>query len=258
MKLYLRSEIYRIFHRMNSYVFIGICTALLISSNIVLAALKHVDKKFPYATTFYSIANLYTSFLAIFLLCVLIGIMIFGNEYGYHTMKNSLSYGISRKSIYFGKLIIEIIYGVAAFTLISSIHIAAAFLLLEDSGSANLILFLKTVLYCLPLLLFSISATNCFIFLFESTGAAITAILSLLVVLPLIANLLGMKFEVIRRFADILPFNMIKNTQFDFDKLDFVFKGSVNTLSGYWISGIIQTAIVIIIGYCVFQKREIK
>lgn len=258
MKQYMKSEFYRIFHKSSTYAFIGVSSLLLLSSNVVLAVVKHMDKSFPYATTRYSIGNLYTSFVAIYLLCIMIASMIFGNEYGNHTMKNSISYGISRGTLYFGKLMAEIVYAVIAFVIISGIHIGSACLLLENSGQENIMLFLKTAALCFPLLIFAICASNCFIFLFDNIGSAIAAIMGLLVALPLISNLLGMRFEFFRKLSQILPWNLINNMQFDFKKLDIILQWHEKTGYYYWLAGIIQSVLVILAGYLIFSKKEIK
>lgn len=258
MKQYLKSEFYRIFHKRSTYIFIGVCSLLMVSSNVVLAAVKHTDGKFPYATTKFAISNLYASFIAVYLLCIAIAAMVFGNEYGSRTMKNSVSYGISRETIYFGKFITEIIYAVAAFAVITGIHVASAYLLLEDSGAGSIELLLKTTLFCFPLFLFAIGASNCFIFLFDGMGTAIGAITGLLVAFPLVSNMLGMKFEIFQKLAEILPWNLINNMKFDFDKLDIILQWNEKTVYYYWLAGLLQMALVVLAGYLLFRKREIK
>ncbi|SHO54001.1 ABC transporter permease [Anaerocolumna xylanovorans] len=258
MKQYMKSEFYRIAHRMSTYLFIGMCSLLMVSSNVVLAVVKHADAKFPYATTKFSISNLYASFAVVYLLCIAIASMIFGNEYGNRTMKNSISYGISRGTIYFGKLITEMIYAVIAFAAITGIHVASACLLLENSGAESIALLLKTTLFCFPLFIFAVGASNCFIFLFDSMGNAIAATLGLLLALPLVSNMLGMKFEVFHKLAEILPWNLINNMEFDFDKLEIILKWNERTVYYYWMAGIIQMVLVVLAGYLIFNKREIK
>lgn len=258
MKQYIKSEFYRIFHRISTYAFIGVCSLLMVSSNVVLAVVKCQDKNFPYATTRFSIGNLYTSFIAIYLLCIMITSMIFGNEHGNHTMKNSVSYGISRKTLYFGKLLAEVTYAVIAFVIITGIHIGSACLLLENSGQENIILFLKAAALCFPLLIFSIGASNCFIFLTDNMGSAIAAITGLLIALPLVSNLLGMRFEFFYKLSQILPWNLINNMQFDFKKMDIILQWHQKTGYIYWLAGIIQTVLVVLAGYLIFSKKEIK
>ena len=95
-----------------------------------LAAVAHNEESFPYATTKFAIGLYLGSFQAVFLLCITVASIVFGNEYTNHTLKNSISYGINRSSIYFGKLIVEILYAFIAFAIITGIDIGSAYLLL--------------------------------------------------------------------------------------------------------------------------------
>jgi ABC-type transport system involved in multi-copper enzyme maturation permease subunit len=236
-----------------------ICSGLLISSNIVLAAVKAADARFPYATTKFSLANFYTSFAVVFFLCICIASLVFGNEYFNHTFKNNISYGITRGQIYFGKLIVEIIYSLTAFIVITGCHVASAYILLDNSGPEHLTLLLKTSVTVLPLLIYALAAANCFLFIIESTGAAIGAVIGLLLALPQISNLLGMKFTIFRMLSKILPFNMINNMGYDFEKCKLIlpWEGAIGYYN-YWIYGLAEFVIIMLIGFVVFRKKEIK
>lgn len=259
MNSYIKSEFYRLLRNKWTYLFIGICSSLLVSSNIVLAAVKSTEASFPYATTGFSLSNFYTSQAMVFLLCVTVASLVFGGEYTNHTMKNSISYGISRGHIYFGKLIVEIIYAVIAFLIITGFHVATAYLLLENSGPKELELLLRTCFVSLPLLLFALAATNCFVFIIDSTGAAITAIMGLLLALPMVSSLLGMKFDLFQKLANVLPWNMLNNISFDYEAHQLILPWSGNTgYCNYWLSGSIQMVLIAFIGYSVFRGKEIK
>lgn len=256
---YIKSEFYRLLHNKGTYLFILICSGLLISSNIVLAAVKAVDATFPYATTKFSLANFYSSFPVIFFLCISIASLVFGNEYFNHTLKNSISYGITRGQIYFGKLIVEIIFSLTAFMVITGCHIVSAYILLDNSGPEHLTLLIRTSVTVLPLLIYALAASNCFLFIIESTGAAIGAIIGLLMALPQISNLLGMKFEFFRWLSTIMPYNMINKMDYDFEKCKLIlpWDGAIGYYK-YWIYGLVELIIIMLIGYVVFRKKEIK
>lgn len=259
MRSYINSEFYRILRYLWTYLFVGICSLLLVSTNIILAAVKHSDSTFTYATTGFTLSNFYTSLSAVFFLSISVASMIYGNEYAHHTMKNSIAYGIPRSYIYFGKLIVEVIYAIAAFILITGIFISSAYLLLENSGTENLMLLLQSCFVSLPLLLFVISATNCFIFILESTGAAISAITGYVFVIPLVSNYLGMKFIFFRKLAKILPWNMLRKIHFDFDSNQLILPWPGN--SGYyyyWLFGLTHMLLISLIGYFIYRKKEIK
>jgi ABC-type transport system involved in multi-copper enzyme maturation permease subunit len=184
--------------------------------------------------------------------------MIFGNEYTNHTMKNSISYGIPRGMVYFGKLIVEVIYSIIAFVIIVGIDVASAYLLLENSGNQFFELFLRAILVSLPLFLYAVGVTNCFYFLIEGAGAAISAVTGLLVVVPLVCQLAGHRYEFIAKISQFLPWNLINNIGTD-DKFNLVLPWAGNTgYYNFWIAGIVQMVLFVVIGYVVFRKREIK
>lgn len=256
---YIKSEFYRLFRNKGSYLFIVICSLLLLSSNVVLAIVKSTDSKFPYATTDFSLSNVYTNMIMVFILCIMVSIMVFGNEHNNHTMKNCISYGISRRTIYFGKLIVQILYAFVAFTIILGIHVASGYLLLENSGPQPLEVLLRTCFACLPLFLFGLAVANCFVFVIESVGSAIAASCGIMIVLPLVTQLLGMRFVFFEKFSEILPANIINAADFDPIKQEITFYWSTNTgLLNCWSLGMIQMVLFVLIGYVLFNRKEIK
>lgn len=256
---YIRSECYRLLRVKGSYLFILICSTLLISANVVLAIVGHVEENFPYNNTGFSLSLFYSYLPIIFLLCISVASIVFGNEYTHHTMKNSISYGISRGSIYFGKFIVELVYAVIALVTIAGLYIGSSYLLLENSHSGDPELLVRAYFVALPLLLFALATTNCFLFITESTGAAITAVISVLVAFPMVSNFLGMKFQLFRMLSKILPWNLVNLIVFDYEKYELIlpWEGNAGYLN-YWLYGVLWMVIFVLIGFIVFRKKEIK
>jgi ABC-type transport system involved in multi-copper enzyme maturation permease subunit len=225
----------------------------------VLAAVNYAESEFPYANTRFSLSLFFSDFPIIFLLCITVASMVFGNEHSNHTMKNSISYGIPRGYIYFSKLIVEMVYALIAFVIIAGLHITSAFLLLENSGTNDLVLLLHTCIVSLPLLFYALAVTNCFIFIIEGTGGAIMATIGLLLVFPQISNYLGMKFIFFQKLSKILPWNLINNIGFDekANQLMLPWEGTAGYYN-YWIFGLIQMLLFTLIGFMIFRKKEIK
>ncbi len=256
---YIKSELYRIFHTKGSYLFIIVCSALLISSNVVLAIIGQVEETFRYNNTSFSLSLFYSYLPIIFLLCISVASIVFGNEHTNHTMKNSISYGISRGNIYFGKFITEIIYAVTALVAIAILYIGSAYLLLENSHSGDPELAARAYFVALPLFLFALATTNCFLFIIESTGGAVTAVIGVLLAFPLVGNFLGMKFELFRKLSKILPWNLINQMSFDYKNYQMYlpWEGSTGYLN-YWIYGVLWMTFFLLIGFFIFRKKEIK
>lgn len=258
MLLYIKSECYRLLRYKWTYFFIGICSLLLLSSNIVLAVVKQADKNFPYATTYFSFANVYSSLIMVYVLCMAVSGMIFGNEHANHTMKNSVSYGITRGTIYFGKLLVQIVYAIAAFAIIVGIHVISGYLLLENSGIQELRILLRACTASLPLLVFGLAASNCFTFNIEGSGA-IAASGGLMIALPLVCNALGMKFRLFQESAKLLPWNILSFAGKDEVTGSLVLYWTSDT--GYrncWVIGMVQMILISLIGFAWFKKKEIK
>lgn len=259
MSNYLKSELYRIFHSKFTYFFILISSGLLLSSNVMLAIIKYSDEAFPYATTKFSLGNVYTNIMLVYLLCVMVANMIFGNEHYNHTFKNTVSYGIPRGQIYLGKFIVEVIYALIALVIILGVHIGSAYLLLENSGPEHLEILLRAYFACIPLFLSALAITHCFSFIIESVGNAISAAIGIITALPLVCNLLAMRFEFFQKVAEFLPWNIISSGSFDEVNNVIVFYWSTEEgLRNCWIYGILQMLLFFVIGYMVFRKKEIK
>ncbi len=259
MSNYLKSEFYRLIHYKWTYLFIAICSLLLLSSNIVLAAVKTTDSHFPYATTKFSFSNAYSNYAMVFILCIMVAIMIFGNEHGNHTMKNCVTYGIPRGTIYLGKLIVQVIYAIIAFVIIIGVHIISAYCLLENSGPKEFELLIRTSLACLPFLIFGLATTNAFAFILESTGSAVAASCGIMFAFPLICNLLAKRFLAFEKLSEFLPLNIISSIEYD--QAEGALKMYWDTTAGFrncWVFGIIQTVLIAGIGYLLFRKKEIK
>ncbi len=259
MSSYLKSEFYRILHYKWTYLFIGICSVLLVSSNILLAVVGASEATFRYANTSFALYTFISNIGMVFIISVSVASLIFGNEHVNHTMKNSISYGTTRGTIYFCKLIVEIVYAIIAFVIITALYVLSAYLLLEHSNLNEFYELLRTCFVSLPLLLFALAATNCFVFIIESTGAATAAVIGFLLAFPMICTQLGNKFKFFQILAEHLPFNMINNIKLDFNTHSIILPWEGNTgYLNYWIYGLLQMAIIMMIGYIVFRKKEIK
>lgn len=257
MSSYIKSELYRILRNRGTYLFILICSALLVSSNIVLAAVSLSDASF--IDTKFSIGNFISYIPFVYILCIMVASMIFNNEYANHTMKNCVSYGLPRGTVYFGKLIVTIIYSLLAFVVITAFHAASAFLLLRNANVNEMGALVEMFAACLPLLLFALAVTNCFSFILESSGAVIGAASGLLLAFPLVCTMLGRKFMIFHVIEKYLPFNIIKSIGVSSEPMHIVLPWEGFT--GYsicWIAGILQMIVMVLIGYFIFSRKELK
>lgn len=103
---YFRSEIYRNLHSKGNYMFILGVMLFVVFLNVILWMFGNLDSTFPYNNTKYAFSSLYANMKIPMVLCVCVVNLIFGQEYKNHTLKNTISFGISRNAIYLSKFLI--------------------------------------------------------------------------------------------------------------------------------------------------------
>lgn len=101
---YIRAEFYKALRRKYTYIVLGIMLAL--ESLLVAGFSFHNSHSF--ATPFGEAVMMIAAFGAIGLLtCLLTGDIVFAGQYKNSTLKNEVSFGLSRVRIYLGKLITQ-------------------------------------------------------------------------------------------------------------------------------------------------------
>ena len=167
--------------------------------------------------------------------------------------------GIEQLEIYFGKYLVEVVICTINLVLISSAYVLAAYMMLEDSGIIYLKDFLQAIIACFPLLLVSVTAANCFYFMFDNESMAVTIWSIVIVFIPLLISMAGRKINILGKIANWLPWNMVGNARFDSSSKRMIMLW--NSQEGFircFIVGIIGILIFYILGLVMFNKKEIK
>lgn len=256
---YIRSEVYRNLRNKGSYLFVLCAMAFVIFLNIILFSFAKSDSTFPYANTKFAFSSLYTSLQVPMIICVWAVSIIFSQEYKNQTLKNTVSFGISRTSIYFGKFIISVIFSFIAAVCVILTFIVSSYILLENSGIEYLTTLINSVVAGIPLLLFSLVVAHSFYFITEKEINVIGWWIGIVIVIPTLLTMIGRRSEVSRVIASYMPWNMLGN---------ITFNEVANTIVLGWITkeGIIKSIIVGVIGCVVFyiigleafKRKEIK
>ena len=112
----MKSEWFRTFHRKYLYITTGCLCALVILASVFLKVNEDVMYDMTdYMGTF--LLSIVTTGLSMgYYLTMIVADMIFSDEYKHQTLKNTVSYGISRVKIYLGKLISGLMAGVLVMT----------------------------------------------------------------------------------------------------------------------------------------------
>ena len=258
MSNYLKSEVYRITHTRASYAFLLVCSLLMIAFNFLLCVVKISDDAFPYATTEFSFSTIYTNLYIILILCITVSHIIFGSEYQNHTLKNSISFGISRSRILCGKMIIQVLYSLICFLVVIGVYILSAYLFLENSGSLYLEILLKGCLSGIPYYLCALAIGTMTFSLFESTGLAIGVAMLILAVVPVLLSQLAMKYDFFYELSKLMPITNLSDYSFSDDgTFHAAWLNQSGMVRSYFL-GFIEAVIFFLISMTGFRRKEIK
>lgn len=256
---YIKSEFYRNINTKGNYIFLFGFMAFACFLNIVLGTFANNDINFRYGSTNFSFSSFYTSMSAIMIICLLLVSLIYGQEFKYNTLKNSVSYGISRSQIYFSKFLVEVVICTINLILISFAYIISAYIMLEDSGIVHLNYLIRAIVACIPLFLVSVMVAHCLYFILENEISVGVSWVIIMIVIPKILSMLGRKIVVFDKIASCMPVNIMNTYTYQ--------KGSISVFMSWnnqdvfikcFIVGIVGTIIFYTLGLILFKKRDIK
>ena len=256
---YFRSEIYRNLHSKGNYMFILGVMLFVVFLNVILWMFGNLDSTFPYNNTKYAFSSLYANMKIPMVLCVCVVNLIFGQEYKNHTLKNTISFGISRNAIYLSKFLISLVYALIVGVFVSSAFIISAYILLENSGIEYLTILIKAMIASIPLLLVALTIANCFYFITDKEINAIGYWVAIIVIIPSLLLMAGRRSEICKVIANYMPLNLISDISFNEETnklvLGFITQGGIIKSI---IVGIIFCLIFYFLGLEMFKRREIK
>ncbi|MGL5694447.1 MAG: ABC transporter permease subunit [Peptostreptococcaceae bacterium] len=256
---YIKSEFYRNLNTKENYIFLFGSIGFVVFINVALGLFAKSQVNFPYGNTKYSISSFYAWTGVLMLISAYLVSLIFGQEFKNSTLKNSISFGITRSEIYIGKLIVEIVICIINLVLISSAYVIAAYVMLEDSGIIYLQDFITAIVASFPLLLVCVTAANCFYFIFDNEVTAVTVWSIVIVVVPLLISIAGRRITILDKIAKWLPWNIAGTATFDSSIGRIVMPW--NSSEGFircFIVGAVGVVVFYTLGLIMFKKKEIK
>ena len=105
---YLKSENYRVLRKKTIYVTTMACFFLIIAAAIVLYISGEKDADFPYVTSLFFYSNVVSGGVLILIVALLFNQSLTGKDLS--LLKQSVSFGISRNTIFWSKLLLTLSY----------------------------------------------------------------------------------------------------------------------------------------------------
>ena len=188
---YMRAEFYKVLHRRYTYVFLLVilaCEGLLVAGWAFTNANGN-DVGFDFG------AGMLAMMLSVGLYCtVLTGDIVFSDQYKFNTLKNEVSYGLSRLRIYLGKLLVSCVTAVVLCAIIVVTYVGMCWVVLPHNV-ATVGQTLSSLGYCLlvalPVWLGCQALTMMFFFLMRSNTVASFLIVGIIMAVPQVLKLLG-------------------------------------------------------------------
>ena len=167
---YISGELYKTFHRRYTKIFLLVTVLLCMLGNALLRLLFSMAGTLNTAYSFYFGIMLMPMCFA--LLTIIVD-AVFSDEYKHGTLKNAVSFGVSRGEIYFGKLIVEIVLMLITI-LVVVVAWSAGAVLFTQLGPHTAVqweeirLFLEKTALSVPLWLGMLGVLNLLVFAFRS------------------------------------------------------------------------------------------
>lgn len=247
---YIRAELYKVLHRAYTYWFL---IAMVAGAGLLVGGYAFTNSKGNYID-FASGAGMLGVMLIMGVYCtILTGDLVFSDQYKFNTLKNEVSYGISRACIYFGKLLVACVVALVACVVVIGAYVGMCWLFLphdptRDGAIMQYVGF--SVLNALPLWLGAQALALFCLSFFKSSTAASFVYVGVALLLPTALKLMGMlidpAFMTIREYIITTPFD----SQWVLG--DWTTFGINCAIGVGWF--IATTAA----GYFAFQKREIS
>lgn len=256
---YLRAECYKTFHR--KYFWVTLLVFLGLESLLVggWCFVNHGGAHVCFDEALHMIG--YELVLGLYF-TVLVGDIVFAGQYKNGTLKNEVSFGLPRWRIYLGKMIAQMLTALVMCFVMMVYFVALSHLVLPTDGtvsSTEALLELGTLLlYALPVWLGTQSLVCACLFLIKSgTAATITAV-SIITLLPLAVEAVGLIYgaypfgATMLKIYTWLPSPMLERV------LSYVTDGDWSYFRDLCLVGGVWLAVPTALGLWRFSRKEIN
>ncbi|MBM7601554.1 ABC-2 type transport system permease protein [Virgibacillus halotolerans] len=245
---YIKSENYRLFRKKGLHITSLICLLLIIFSAATLYYFGQHEPNFPYATSLFFYSNVIGSSILILIIAFLFNLALTGKDMS--LIKQSISFGISRNTIFWSKLILTLSYFlvICVVGLLLMIGLGENLFVKEEQSVSN---FLIASFNMLPIVLsgfFMIHAMK------MMKAGEVYIIIMLLFFFVFSGDLLRLILRPISGLDELYQY--APSTQFNENLMSFMDQ-STQFEFRYWITGIVISVICLLIGARKFAKQYI-
>ena len=245
---YLKSESYRLLRKRTLHMTSVACFLLIAAAAVVLYMFGESEAGFPYATSLFFYSNVIGGGGLILLIAFLFNLSLTGKDR--LLLKQSVSFGISRNTIFWSKLILTLSYFllICVIGLLLMLGFGENLLTNEEQSSRS---FLIASLNMLPLILSGFIMIHVLKMLRFGDAYIIMIVLF---VFTFSSNIIRMLFQPISGLNQLYKYT--PNTLLNDNLMSFMDQ-TVQLDYRYWLVGTIISVIVLLIGVGKFAKKNI-
>lgn len=255
---YIRAEFYKLLHRKYTYIALGgllACEALLVAGYAF-------HNSHSFATPFGDAVVVIAAFGAIgFCVSLFTGDIVFAGQYKNNTLKNEVSFGLSRAQIYMGKLLAQTILSILYLVVMMGFYIGLCAMILPHNlpnsfgDREGLVIVGYFLAVGLPIWIGAQAACCMCLFLIGGDMAASIVYMGIIFGLGTVVELMGYLIpggagEALLKAHEHFPGPMLDAAGTVVG--DWAFLGKA------WIVGVFWLVVSTVIGLYGFQRKEIK
>lgn len=245
---YMKSERYRLMRKKGLHITSAICLLLIIAAAAVLYFFGQYESSFPYANSSFFYSNVIGSTTLILIVALLFNLSLTGRDMS--LIKQSISFGVSRNTIFWSKLILTLGY----FLLICAVGLSLMILLGEnlfEREEQSISNFLIASFNMLPIVLSSFMMIHAMTML---RARVVYIVITLLFIYMYLGDLLRVILRPVSGLNELYQY--APSTQL-YENLMHFMEHNAQFEPRYWITGIVISVICLLIGARRFAKQNI-
>lgn len=265
----IQAEIYKLTRRPYFYVFNLCCAAFALLVIGCLAYIKYTAPANQDAVNFPFSLNILLMGMPVGLYLVAVGgDAVFSEQYKYNTLKNEVSYGLTRVQVYLARLVVTLLLMIVVFVVTIGVYLLASLALLGIPSDEMAMMSLGMtaaqsvqmmmqmlgyyILASFPLWLGALSLAIACYFLIRGSNMAGIAFLAIMVGVPAILNNLGKFIHPMFHSLYHLTLDYMGGLVISTQTMDWAL------MSRCWLVGLAWAAISTAVGLFFFSRREIS
>ncbi|WP_414841670.1 hypothetical protein [Enterococcus saccharolyticus] len=248
MIAYLKSENYRFLRKKNFYMISIACFSLLIAAGSLLRFFGRTESTFPYANAKFFYTNVVSAGGIILFVALLVNLILTGNDC--QVLKQSISFGLSRKKIFLTKLSVTMGYFLGLCLLGIGTTVLVGELLFPYEAHV-LTAYMLSLVNMAPLIISGFILAHSLMML----GVKEIIICGILIFIYSLSDtlliFLSNYIDFVKMIADYAPSTLLTTNLNQFMSLTTSFNGTA------WLVGVILSCVALIVGMKQFEKKSI-